>query len=30
MSAAAPGFLRKLFEFRGAPDVAPAAGPAER
>jgi hypothetical protein len=27
MSAAAPGFLRKLFEFRGAPDVAPAAGP---
>jgi hypothetical protein len=30
MSAAAPGFLRKLFEFRSAPDVAPAAGPAER
>jgi hypothetical protein len=27
MSAAAPGFLRKLFEFRSAPDVAPAAGP---
>ena len=30
MSAAAPGFLRKLFEFRSAPDVAPAAGPPER
>jgi hypothetical protein len=30
MSAAAPGFLRKLFEFRGAPDAAPAAGPVDR
>jgi hypothetical protein len=30
MSAAAPGFLRKLFEFRSAPDVAPAAGPLDR
>lgn len=30
MSAAAPGFLRKLFEFRGAPDAAPAAGPLDR
>ncbi|MEX0590216.1 MAG: hypothetical protein WD207_03925, partial [Xanthobacteraceae bacterium] len=30
MSAAAPGFLRKLFEFRGAPDTAPAAGPLDR
>jgi hypothetical protein len=27
MSAAAPGLLRKLFEFRAAPDAAPAAGP---
>ncbi|HEY7459826.1 MAG TPA: hypothetical protein VH765_13865 [Xanthobacteraceae bacterium] len=27
MSAAAPGFLRKLFEFRSAPDAVPAAGP---
>jgi hypothetical protein len=30
MSAAAPGFLRKLFEFRGAPDAVPAAGPLDR
>jgi hypothetical protein len=30
MSAAAPGFLRKLFEFRGAPDSVPAAGPVDR
>jgi hypothetical protein len=27
MSAAAPGFLRKLFEFRGANDTPPASGP---
>jgi hypothetical protein len=30
MSAAAPGFLRKLFEFRSAPDAVPAAGPLDR
>jgi hypothetical protein len=29
MSAAAPGFLRKLFEFRGSTD-APPADPVER
>jgi hypothetical protein len=30
MSAAAPGFLRKLFEFRSAPDAVPAAGAPQR
>ena len=30
MSAVAPGFLRKLFEFRGAPDTPPAQGQFER
>jgi hypothetical protein len=30
MSAAAPGFLRKLFEFRGSTDTPPASGPLDR
>jgi hypothetical protein len=30
MSAAAPGFLRKLFEFRGASDTPSASGPLDR
>jgi hypothetical protein len=30
MSAAAPGFLRKLFEFRGSADTPPASGPLDR